>query len=148
MDNRSSLSIVFDTDCVMCSAWVRFILRHECGPVAHFVSAWSETGLEIASVHGLSIEDLDRTYLVILDGQALTKSDATFAIFATLKPPWRWVLMFKHAPRPARNWVYDVMAKYRYRWFGRKDCCFIPEKDQSARFVLGPPRSSVLPDHG
>lgn len=147
MDRPYSFVVVFDTDCVMCSAWVRFILRYERKPVAQFVSAWSARGLALASEHELSPGDLDRTYLVISNGQGLTKSDATFAIFRALRAPWRWFVVFKLAPRSARDWVYDLMAKNRYRWFGRRDQCFLPSKDQAARFVPGPPRSSVLPDH-
>ncbi len=147
MGNPTDLTIVFDTDCLMCSAWVRFVLRHESEPTARFVSAWSKEGLALADQHNLTAQDLDRTYLVVFGGQPLTKSDATFAIFKTLHAPWRWVKLLSILPRSFRDRFYDLMAKNRYRWFGQKDQCFLPPESQQARFVLGPPRSAVLPDH-
>ena len=147
MGNPTDLTIVFDTDCLMCSAWVRFILRHESEPTARFVSAWSKEGLAIAGQHNLTAQDLDRTYLVAFGGEPLTKSDATFAIFKTLHAPWRWVTLLSILPRSFRDRFYDLMARNRYRWFGQKDQCFLPPEGQHARFVLGPPRSAVLPDH-
>ena len=147
MEVHPELTVVFDTDCLMCSAWVRFILRHERAPSAKFVSAWADEGLALAEEHGLTPQDLDKTYLVVSDGQPLTKSDATFALFGTLKAPWSWVSALRFTPRPLRDWFYDLMAKNRYRWFGRRDQCFLPTEEQAKRFVPGPPRSAVLPNH-
>ena len=147
MGIQSKLTIVFDTDCLMCSAWVGFILRHEREASARFLSAWSEDGLALANQFNLAPQDLDKTYLVVADGQPLTKSDATFAIFRTLRAPWRWAGALHFLPRSVRDRFYDVIAKNRYRWFGQKDQCFLPPEGQQARFVLGPPRSAVLPDH-
>ncbi|MEP2758937.1 MAG: DCC1-like thiol-disulfide oxidoreductase family protein [Hyphomicrobiales bacterium] len=147
MEFRSVLTIIFDTDCLMCSAWVRFILRHERKPSARFVSAWSEQGIALASQHKLTPQNLDETYLVVIEGRPLIKSDATFAIFRTLNAPWRWATALRFVPRSFRDWFYDQMAKNRYRWFGQQDQCFVPPDGQQARFVLGPPRSAALPDH-
>ena len=147
MNVQPKLIVVFDTDCLMCSAWVRFILRHERLPSARFISAWSVEGVALAKEHELTPQDLDETYLVVSEGQPLTKSDATFAIFETLNAPWRWATALRCMPRPMRDWFYDRMAKNRYRWFGRQDQCFLPTEDQAARFVPGPPRSAVFPDH-
>lgn len=147
METQTDLIVVFDTDCVMCSKWVRFILRHEHKPSARFVSAWSKQGLALAADHRLTPQDLDETYLVVSDGHGLIKTDATFAIFKTLKSPWRWLSVLRFTPRPLRDWFYDRMARNRYRWFGRQDQCFLPLIGQSARFTSGPPRSSVFPDH-
>ena len=147
MSDESNLIIIFDTDCVMCAAWVQFILKYERQPLAQFVSAWSEQGLSLAANYDLSPENLDETYLVIFNGKPYTKSDATFTIFKTLKAPWHWISLFKIFPRFIRDWFYDRMAKNRYHWFGRADQCFIPPKDQEFRFVSGPPRSANLPNH-
>ncbi len=147
MRTTDELIVVFDTDCLMCSAWVHFILRHERVPSAKFVSAWSKDGLALAVKHELSPENLDQTYLVVLQGKPLIKSDATLAIIATLNAPWRWATALRLLPRPLRDWFYDRMANNRYRWFGRRDQCFLPPEGQRARFVQGPPRSAVLPDH-
>lgn len=132
--------ILFDSDCVLCSAWVRLVLRHERAPVARFVSAWSEEGLALAAEHGLTAEDLDQTFLAVDDGQGLTKSDAIFAVLSTLRAPWRWARALRVIPRPLRDWAYDRLARNRYRLFGRRDQCFVPGPGQADRFVSGPPR--------
>ena len=147
MEKPRELTIVFDTDCLMCSAWVRFVLSHEREPSAKFVSAWSEEGLATADQYNLTPKDLDKTYLVVVGGRPLTKSDATFTVFKALHAPWRWMAALHIIPRPFRDGFYDLMARSRYRWFGQQDQCFLPPVNQQHRFVLGPPRSAVLPDH-
>ena len=144
---EEDLIIIFDTDCLMCSAWVRFVLRHERAPAARFVSAWSEEGRTLAAEYGFDVRDLDETYLVLTDGRALMKSDATLAILAILEAPWSWTTALRAVPRGLRDWAYDRMARNRYRWFGRADQCFRPPDEHRARFVPGPPRSATLPDH-
>jgi predicted DCC family thiol-disulfide oxidoreductase YuxK len=147
METPTELIVVFDTDCLMCSAWVRFILRHEKQPTTSFVSAWSKQGLALGAMHNLTPQDLDKTYLVVSEGRGFTKTDATVEVFKSLKGPWLFMSALQVFPRPLRDWFYDRMAKNRYRWFGHQDQCFLPPEGQSARFTPGPPRSSVLPDH-
>lgn len=147
METQTDLIVVFDTDCLMCSAWVQFILRNESRPTTRFVSAWSEHGLALGGLHNLTPQDLDETYLVVSDGNGFTKTDATFEVFKYLKGPWRFFRVFRVFPRPLRDWFYDRMARNRYRWFGRQNQCFVPPEGQHTRFVSGPPRSSIFPDH-
>ncbi len=135
------ITILFDTDCVLCSAWVHFLVRHERAPLMRFVSAWSDEGQRLASQHGLSLQDLDATFLVITDDRALTRSDAGLALLAQLRAPWRWGRVLWVIPRPLRDWVYDRLARNRYRWFGHRPQCFVPPPGQSHRFVSGPPRA-------
>ena len=132
--------IIFDTDCVLCSGWVGLILRHERAAEARFVSAWSDEGAALATRHGLSPADLDLTFLVITsDGQPLIKSDAGLAILATLRAPWCWGRALRIVPRGLRDWVYDRVARDRYRWFGRRDQCFLPPAGQAHRFTSASP---------
>lgn len=129
------MQIVFDTDCVLCSAWVHFLLRHERDETLRFVSAWSDTGLALAAAHGLNRADLDRTFLVIEGSRGLTRSDAVLALLGRLRAPWRWLACFAVLPRSLLDVVYDVVARNRYRWFGRKPQCFLPPPKTRHRFV-------------
>ncbi|OCX58205.1 hypothetical protein BFP70_18960 [Thioclava sp. SK-1] len=147
MHVSEELLVVFDTDCVMCSAWVYFILRHERAPTAKFISAWSEDGLALAARHMLAPEDLDTTYLVVVKGQPLLKSDATIAILNTLNAPWCWAAALRFIPKPVRDWCYDRMANNRYRWFARQEQCFLPPQGQETRFIQGRTRTAVSSDH-
>lgn len=139
------ISFVFDSDCLLCSGAVRFVLRHERHSQIRFVAARSGTGVALAQQFGLTPEDLDRTFLVVAQGRGLLRSDAALALAAELRAPARWLTVLRVIPRPLRDAGYDLIARNRYRWFGRASDCLIPPADQRARFVLqhdplqGPP---------
>ncbi|MEQ1694683.1 MAG: DCC1-like thiol-disulfide oxidoreductase family protein [Hyphomicrobiaceae bacterium] len=128
-------TIVFDTDCVLCSGMVHFILRHERAPSIRFVGAWSDTGLRLAADHGLSRTDLDETYLVIENGHSFTKSDAGLVVVRHLNAPWSWLGILRIIPKPLRDALYTLIARRRYRWFGHKSQCFRPPMEAVDRFV-------------
>lgn len=127
--------MVFDTNCVLCSGFVHFILRHEAYSAIIFVNAWSETGSRLAREAGLDPDDLRETFLVVTDGRGLTKSDASLALAAHLKRPWRWLTLFRFVPRPLRDGVYTIIARRRYKWFGYKEACMIVPADMKHRFI-------------
>ena len=128
-------TIVFDTDCMLCSGIVHFILRHESDQSIRFVSAWSEAGIALAASHDLTKGDLDRTFLFVEHGVGLTRSDAALAISDHLRWPWRAISMFRVIPRALRDLVYNLVARHRYRWFGRLDGCFVVPSQQRHRFI-------------
>jgi predicted DCC family thiol-disulfide oxidoreductase YuxK len=128
-------TIIFDTDCVLCSGMVRFLLRHERAPTTRFVGAWSKTGLNLAAAHGLSRADLNETYLVIENGRSFTKSDAGIVLARHLKAPWSWLGALRIIPTPLRDACYTFIARRRYRWFGHEPSCFRPAAGMAHRFV-------------
>lgn len=128
-------TVVFDSDCILCSRWVHLILRYERDHSIIFVSAWSQQGTALAATHGLSPRDLDATYLFIADGRGMVRSDAGLALLTRLRAPWRWLALLRIVPRPLRDWVYDQVARNRYRWFGRADHCFVPPPGMAHRFI-------------
>lgn len=134
-DVNATTTIVFDTDCVLCSRWVHFILAHERDRDIHFVSAWSPQGLIIAARYGLGEADLQLTYLVVENGRGHIKSAAGLALLRHLKAPYRWLSVLRILPRPLRDGIYTLVARNRYRWFGRAESCFIPPPGMRHRFV-------------
>lgn len=133
LENRSV--VVFDTDCVLCSQWVHFVLAKERHPALVFVRAWSATGQALASRYGLDVADLHRTYLVVEKGQPLTRSAATIAILGHLRAPWRWLALSAIVPSAIRDVLYLWVARNRYAWFGRRGGCFIPPPAAQSRFI-------------
>lgn len=131
----TATQMIFDTNCILCSGFVKFILRHERGADIVFVNAWSETGTALAGDYGLTPEDLNKTFLVIKSGQGYVKSSAGFLVLQHLKAPWRWLRILKIVPRPLRDGAYTFVAKRRYRWFGFEESCLIPKPDQAYRFI-------------
>lgn len=132
---KAATSIVFDTDCVLCGRWVHFILAHEQDHHIRFVSAWSPQGLAIAARYGLDAADLQLTYLVVENGRGHIKSAAGLVLLRHLKAPYRWLSALCILPRPFRDGLYTLVARNRYRWFGRADSCFIPPPGMGHRFV-------------
>lgn len=127
--------IVFDTDCVLCSGGVAFVLAHERGRRLRFAGAWSAEGLALAERHGFSRLQLDETFLLITDRGVLTRSDAGLEVLRHMKAPWRWLAMLRLVPRPLRDRVYRFVARRRYRWFGRRENCTIVPASERDRFI-------------
>jgi predicted DCC family thiol-disulfide oxidoreductase YuxK len=119
--------LVFDTDCVLCSILVKFILMHERGPELHFVGAWSTEGLSLARRYGFSKADLNETFLLVQGGTVFVKSDAGLQIVQYLRRPWRWLAVLRVIPKRMRDFAYSFIAKRRYKLFGHtRDCARIP----------------------
>lgn len=135
MDKQENITVVFDTDCVLCGHWVRFILKHEASSRILFASSRKPAGQKLAVNFGMNPADLDLTYLVIHQGKALTKSDATLVLFSGLKAPWSWLRFLRFAPRSLRNSIYDIVARNRLRWFGEEKDCLLPTPEQRHRFL-------------
>ena len=127
--------MVFDTNCVLCSGAVAFILAHEADPVLRFAGAWSEEGLALAARHGFTRADLNDTFLVIIDGHALTRSDAALAVAAQLRAPWRWLGLVRLVPRTLLDALYSLIARRRYRWFGQRMNCTVVPPAERHRFI-------------
>lgn len=126
--------VVFDGVCNLCTHSVRFILAHEKEPLFRFSPVQSATGNHLISELGLDPNDVE-TFVVIADGRAYLRSDAAIRIAPHLRGAWRWLGAVKIVPRPLRDWVYDVVARHRYRWFGRTDECMVPAAELRARFI-------------
>lgn len=133
---QPAAAVVFDTDCVLCSGMVHFVLRHERGPTIRFVSAWSPSGLALAAAHGLTEKDLNDTYLVVENGIGYTRSDAGIVLLGHLRAPWRWgAPLLRMVPRFVRDPLYTFVAHHRYRWFGHAPRCFRPPPASADRFI-------------
>lgn len=77
-----------------------------------------------------------KTFVFISAGNAYTKSDAAIRIARHFSGAWKWLVVLKIIPRPIRDFGYDIIAKNRYRWFGRKESCMIPTPELRARFMV------------
>lgn len=144
-DPVSGPVVLFDTDCVLCSGMPAFVLAHERDPTLRFAGAWSAAGLAIAAEHGLTRDDLHRTMLVVAGGKALIRSDAALEIARHLRAPWSGLLILRGIPRPVRDLTYELVARNRYRLFGRRDACFVVPLGQRHRFVGVPTGAGEAP---
>ncbi len=128
--------VIFDGECVLCSAWVRFVLSRDSGGHFRFASIQGKIGADVAC--RLNIDPAaPETNAVIIDGMAYFKSDSALAVLDFL-PGWRWAKILRVVPRALRDWLYDRIARNRYRLFGRTEHCIVPSEEQSARFLYSP----------
>jgi predicted DCC family thiol-disulfide oxidoreductase YuxK len=126
--------VIFDGVCNLCNGSVRFILRHEAAPVLRFVPFQSPAGERLMRKHGFDPSDV-RTFVLLADGRVYVKSDAAIRIARHFRGAWRYLALGRVVPRPIRDRAYDLVARNRYRWFGRIQACMVPTPELRARFV-------------
>jgi len=117
--------IVFDGICHVCSGGVKFLARHRIEPPFELIPMQSTVGKTLLSQYGIDPAD-PTTFLVLDRGIVLTQSDASIHIMAAIGGLWRLVVVARVIPRPWRDWLYRLLARNRYRWFGRRATCYVP----------------------
>ena len=120
--------IVYDRKCMLCSASMAFVIRHDRQHIFRLVPAQSELGRAAYRDHGLDPDAL-ATMIVVADGRARTESDAALYVLATLGWPWRVAAAARVVPRFVRDRVYRWVARNRYRWFGTRHACAVPSEE-------------------
>ncbi len=126
--------IVFDGQCVFCSAWARFVLRVDRRHVYRLLPAQSALGRALYVHYGLDPEHYT-TNILIRDGRAYFKADGSIRMAAGLGLPWSLAVIFRLLPRGLREALYDLVARNRFRLFGRSDICYAPRPQDRDRFL-------------
>jgi predicted DCC family thiol-disulfide oxidoreductase YuxK len=126
--------VIFDGVCNLCARSVQFILKHETEPRFRFAPVQSPAGARLLNEHGFDCADVT-TFVLVSGGKVYTRSSAALRITRHLKGPWKLVRALWLIPRPLRDWMYDVVARNRYRWFGKTDACMVPTPGLQARFL-------------
>ena len=129
--------VLFDNVCNLCSSSVQFILRHNKDQTIKFASVQSTLGAEVLRAYGLPT-DVYETMIYLEDGQLYTKSTAALKIATRLSLPWQLCRAFHIMPRSIRDWLYDRVASNRYRLFGKRDQCYLPDQNTRHRFLDTP----------
>ena len=126
--------VIFDGVCNLCAHSVKFILNHEANPTLRFVPLQSPAGTRLMREFGFSPEDA-KTFVLVAGGRSYVKSDAAIRVASYLRGVWKLLGAVRILPRPIRDWAYDVVARNRYRWFGRAESCMVPTPELRARFI-------------
>ena len=131
---REEPIVLFDGVCNLCHGFVQFLVPRDTEGQFRFASLQSDVGQQLLDEHGLSDHDLDS--VVLLEGDdAYVKSDAVIRIGQLLGGIYRLLGPCRFLPRRLRDWVYDLVARHRYRLFGQKEQCMLPTGNVRDRFL-------------
>lgn len=126
--------ILFDAVCKLCNHWSRLILRVDKQERFKLCSVQSPQGQALLAHYGFSLNEFETMLLVRKDG-ALTHSDAFIGIMQGLPFPWTILAALRWLPKWLRDAGYSVIARNRYRIFGKYDRCTVPPEGYERRFL-------------
>ena len=126
-------TVLYDGVCVLCSRWFRFVATRDQQARFRFTPIQGDYGRKLAIRLGID-PDAPQTNAAIIDGMAYVRSDAGLRILREL-PGWSWTSVLLRVPRAPRDWLYDRVARNRYRLFGRTETCMIPDAELSRHLL-------------
>ncbi len=128
--------LLFDGHCNLCNAWVKFVMNRDPLGKVRFASLQSRVGKTL-----MDERQIDQNYndsLVLIEEEEVSVSSTaalrTLSYLSTWESQLKFLLVL---PIPFRNLIYRFVAKYRYKWFGRREQCMVPTAELSQRFLEG-----------
>jgi predicted DCC family thiol-disulfide oxidoreductase YuxK len=126
--------VLFDGVCNLCNGSVQFIIRHDRQGRFRFASLQSSVGQDLQARFGMDPGRLDSVLLVEGD-RWYKESDAALRIARGMSGAWKALAAFRVIPRPIRDAAYRLIARNRYRWFGKQETCWLPTPELRGRFL-------------
>lgn len=131
--------VLYDGVCGLCGRLLQFLLRHDHRRAFSFASLQSALGQSIVARSGRNPAELTSFFVLAnyqtRTGRVFTKSDAALFVAAELGWPWKAAVLMRVVPKGIRDLAYDVVARSRYRVFGRYDRCLVPRPEFRSRFI-------------
>jgi predicted DCC family thiol-disulfide oxidoreductase YuxK len=134
IDINNKVLVLFDGVCNLCNGAVQFIIKRDPEGKIVFSSLQSYFAAAQLKKFGLNPGAL-YSIIVIEKGSMLERSDAILSIVSSMSGIWPVLKIFKFLPRFIRDGLYNLVATYRYRVFGKQDSCMIPTPELKARFI-------------
>jgi len=134
-DNSDKPVLFFDGVCNLCNHTIQFIIRHDRKKTFFFAPLQSAAGM--TALEKLKIADGKAPDSIILQykGEYYTQSAAALNVFRLLGGLWRPLYGFMLVPPFLRNFIYNLIARNRYKWFGKREQCMLPTPEIKARFL-------------
>lgn len=123
--------LYFDGVCNLCNGAVQWVIRRDKQQQFLFAPLQSEAGALAMNAMGQNLDSI----ILFHHGQYFTKSNAALRIASLLGGRWAWLAALRIFPKVVRDAVYDLVARNRYRWFGKKNACMIPTPALQRRFI-------------
>ncbi|MED0673799.1 thiol-disulfide oxidoreductase DCC family protein [Aneurinibacillus aneurinilyticus] len=126
--------ILFDGVCNMCNQWVQFVIKRDSKALFKFASLQSNLGDSIIKHYKVNTKGRE-SIVLIEEEKVYIESTAVLKIISRLEGPIKMVTLFWIIPKPIRDQAYRIIAKRRYRLFGKKEACMVPTKEMQSRFI-------------
>lgn len=126
--------ILFDGVCNYCNDKINYIIKNDKQDIFRFVAIQSEKGQEIIKYLGINCS-VDSIILYEPGFAYYIKSEAVFRIIKHLSSSVRLLLIFNFIPTRIKNIFYDIIAKNRYNWYGKKESCMMPTEEIKRKFI-------------
>jgi predicted DCC family thiol-disulfide oxidoreductase YuxK len=127
--------ILFDGVCNLCNGAVQLIIKHDKKDIFRFVALQSDLGKEICNFIAVDQTKIDSIILYNPGVAYYYKSSAVIEVAEDLGGIYSLVSVFRIFPEKLRNYIYDYIAKNRYKWYGKKESCMIPTPELKAKFL-------------
>jgi predicted DCC family thiol-disulfide oxidoreductase YuxK len=128
--------LLFDGLCAFCNGAIRLIIGTEREPHFKFAPLQSPVGMALLEQHRIDPGYMT-SYVLITNGRAYVKSAATIRIAPYLRAPWNLMRFLRYLPAPLVDFGYDILARNRYKWFGKLDSCRLMTPELRSRFLEG-----------
>ncbi len=126
--------ILFDGVCNLCNGAVQLVIKHDREERFLFASLQSAFGQKILHEQQLSVQVFN-SFILLENGKVYQKSTAALRVAKYLSGGWGWLYGLIVFPKFFRDWVYNFIARYRYKWFGKKETCWLPSAGLKKRFL-------------
>ena len=127
--------ILFDGVCNLCNNAINIIIDHDKKDLFRYASLQSEIGQQLTQERGIDTSEIDSMILIDPGTAYYIKSTAALQIAKHLSGGYKLLSYFLFLPEGFRNMVYDLIAKNRYKWFGKENHCRIPTPELKAKFL-------------
>lgn len=131
---KNKTILLFDGECNLCNSFVQFILKNEKNAEIQFCSLQSETGKKTLAQHNINTDSIN-SLVFIENNIPYFKSTAALKISRYLKGIYSLATLFFIIPKFIRDYIYDYIAKNRYKWYGKKESCIVPTGKLLERFL-------------
>ncbi|MCL6102515.1 MAG: thiol-disulfide oxidoreductase DCC family protein [Bacteroidetes bacterium] len=132
--NREVPILLFDGVCNLCISVVNFTIKRDPQERFKFAALQSESGQALLKKFGLPTNDFD-SFVFIRGEKCFLKSTAALHVLRELGGIWMLFYAFIVFPKPLRDFVYGIVAKRRYRIFGKRNTCIVPTPEVRRRFL-------------
>ena len=126
--------IFFDGVCNLCVGAVQFVLKRDKKNIFRFASLQGKSGQEMMKAHQLGDHHY-KTFIIEENGKLYFRSTAALKVFKLLGGAWSLVYAFIIIPAFIRDAIYNFISDNRYKWFGKKEVCWLPKEEWTSKFI-------------